>query len=178
MRIIAPPLLVALLASGCAATPERRTAVRDPVVQGPHVASHTRAIVELVAPLDLSSSASGAVLDGSFVDDLRSPSGDIVVRAGARVHGRVEWRTRTGRMVLREATADTPVGPLELHAALETNDSDDGVAPSAPSLSPGSAMAHATPGAQPAVPVRPIGARVTLTLTRPLMAPGAFVFGS
>jgi hypothetical protein len=185
------PLLVlaALLAGtacGGASSSERSSTASAPheFVSGPHVPTGTAVHVRLMQPLDLSSSTEGASIAATLEDDLRTPEGTILVRSGAALRGHVAWSARTGRVLLRNAQVDSPVGPIDIHAALVGAGQPDATTPAASfhNAAP-DAPRTTSPLARQAGPTQnetprgrlPSDTLLTLQLTRPLLAPGSRV---
>jgi hypothetical protein len=100
------------------------------------------------------------------------------------IHGRVAWSARSGRVTLRSARVDSPVGAIEIHAALLEAGQPVGN-DATPTLHPtsGDVARTTTPLARQggAIGVDSLRGRLacdttlTLQLTRPLLAPGSHV---
>ena len=187
-RHAASVLLVAgMFVAACGAahsTDETASAASDHLIQGPHIANGTSMQVRLTQALDLSSSSDRAVISAVLENDLRTPNGDILVRSGAALHGHIAWSARTGRISLRDAQIESPVGPLDIHAALiGAGQPDTTAAPTAFRGAPNDLPRGSAPLARQAGNAAPDSLRgliacdaaITLQLTRPLLAPGASV---
>lgn len=183
--------LAALPLGACASTSSQQERAGSPsrasheFVQGPHVATGTSVRVRLSRPLDLSSSTEGGEFDGVVQDDLRTEQGLVLVRSGAAVHGRVAWSSRNGRVALRAAQVESPVGALEMHATLvgigQPADATAGstIRTGAPDQSRASVPLARRPGEAAPDAFRGRIASdtdLTLQLTRPILAPNAHVY--
>ncbi len=162
------------------------SAEQQQVIQGPHVPSGTTVHVRLTQPLDLASSAEGATLEAIVADDLLTPRGDVLVRSGSTLRGRVAWSARTGRITIRDASISSPVGPLAVRAQLIDTGQPEGSAGSDLRIAAPDAPRTATPLAREAggsnwadAPRGRIACdtMLSLRLTRAIIAPGASVVG-
>lgn len=187
LGLVATTLLafdLAACASGSASTRANASESAHEFIQGPHIASGTAVHVRLTQALDLASSTEGGSFEAALEEDLRTEQGAVLVRSGAMIRGRVAWSARSGRVTLRSAQVESPVGPIEIHAAL-LQAGQPGTSDANPALHPtaGDAIRTSTPlarqgGPESADPFRgrlACDTTLTLQLTRPLLAPGAHV---